>query len=285
MEKEEKSKAKNVETYTDDMVKILKSDKGATIKKIIHEEEERESRKEKLSPESLKNKTFMLVGTILVLVALFGAVFSFLLKEKIIVVPVKPQFTPIIFADENVFLETEDLEKEEIADLLSREVQSADVKVDGIEGIHLTENEDVIGFEEFSQRIESRFPKEAIPFVNEDFLFGSYHSKTDTKNLFILLKVRSFADIFRPFQSWEAKMFSDLYSFFDIRLTAENSYLQTKDFEDGIIDNKNARILYDKEGDIVLFYVFADDKSVVISNSQPAAAEAMLRLAGSKVKK
>ncbi len=105
------------------------------------------------------------------------------------------------------------------------------------------------------------------------------------KDLFILLKVRSFNDVFNPLRAWENKMFSDLHGFFGIPVNAYTSYLLTRGFEDGIIQNKNARILYNTEGKIVMMYVYADENSVIIANTEEAVKEVMLRLAASKVRK
>jgi hypothetical protein len=80
-------------------------------------------------------------------------------------------------------------------------------------------------------------------------------------------------------------MFSDMRGFFGISLSADTKYLLTKNFEDGIVVNKNARILYDKDNNIVMMYIFADDNSVIITNSTNAAREVILRLAASQIKK
>jgi len=80
-------------------------------------------------------------------------------------------------------------------------------------------------------------------------------------------------------------MFYDLHGFFGIGITSETNYLLTKNFEDGIVENKNARILYDNEGKIILMYVFADDTSVVITDTQETVHEIMLRLASGQIKK
>ena len=72
--------------------------------------------------------------------------------------------------------------------------------------------------------------------------------------------------------------------FVGIDLSAETNYLFTKDFEDGIIENKNARILHNKDGGIVLMYIFADENSVIITSSQPATHEIILRLASAEKK-
>jgi hypothetical protein len=79
-------------------------------------------------------------------------------------------------------------------------------------------------------------------------------------------------------------MLSDLHGFFGINISSDTNYLFTKDFEDGIVENKNARILYDKDGNMVMMYIFADESSVVITDSTQTASEIMLRLASAEKK-
>ena len=80
-------------------------------------------------------------------------------------------------------------------------------------------------------------------------------------------------------------MFYDLHGFFGTDITVDTTYLVTKDFADGLVVNKSARILYDKDGKIVLMYVYADDTSVIITNTQEAAQEIMNRLSAGQIRK
>jgi len=104
------------------------------------------------------------------------------------------------------------------------------------------------------------------------------------RDLFILIKMRSVADVFDPMQKWEAKMFSDLHGLFKTDINADTAYLLTSDFTDGIIQNKNARILYDKNGNIVMMYVYITNDTLIITNSESAVAEVISRLASGQIK-
>ena len=106
-----------------------------------------------------------------------------------------------------------------------------------------------------------------------------------SKDFFILLKARSTDDIFDAMRVWEKKMFSDLRGFFGVDLTLTTKNLLTANFEDGIVENKNARVLYNSDKDIVMMYVFANDTSVIITNTKKTAREIMLRLSLSQIKK
>ncbi len=287
MSEDNKIKSKIVETYAEDMAKVIEDDREGLIKKIIHGEEEHEKEKLELSPESRKNKALMFSGLILILVALALASFLFFYKSNIDITPVAPQFVPIIFHDKSVFLEVKDFKKEEIMATVFKEVLTTEVKDEGIEGIYLSSNKSVIGLKAFLTLIKSSFSPIEGNFVNDNFLMGVV--KGETNNFFILFQVRDFIDIFNSLRAWESKMFFDLHGFFGIDIGPETKYLLTANFEDGIVENKNARILYtENEGqkkEIVMMYVFINDSSVVITNSQNATHEIMLRLASSRIKK
>ncbi len=283
MEKEEHLRVKGVETFTDDMVKTLANEKGSTIKKIIHQEEEKEVRKKNLSPESLKNRTFMIIGFILIIMALIAMASAALLGEKTAVVPLETPFAPAVFTDKNSFNEIKDLTAKEILSLIAAQVSGTDVKQNGVTGIFLLRNGQPLRFPDFVSLIKGHFPSDGFSAV-KDFMLGAYNGQSG-RDLFLLLKTASFSDIFNPLRAWERKMFSDLSGMFGKDLTAENKYLQTKDFTDGVVQNKNARILYDASGGIALLYMFADENSIIITDSIQTAEEIMSRLSSGKVAK
>ena len=272
-----------VETYAEDMAKVIEKGEGGIIKKIIQEEEEQEAIKKNISPESKRNQLFMIIGAVLILFAIVLLFSLSALKNKISTVSVTTQFTPIIFTDKIEYKEITELTKEKIIQTILNEINATDVKTGGVEGVYLTENKKIIGLRRFVELIQGNFVIDQNTFVDDNFLLGI--ANKETKDLFFLLKTRSFLDIFPAMKSWESKMFYDLHGFFGVDINADTNYLLTKDFEDGVVNNKNARILRDNNDKIVLEYVFADDTSVVITNKDEAAQEIMLRLASGQVKK
>lgn len=283
MEKDKKIEHKIVETYARDIAEVLENDKAGLIKKIIHGEEKHEEEKENLSFDSKKNKLFIFASFLLIFFALI-ILFFFLLKKENNITLVENQFIPLILNDQSTFLEIFGLKKEEIIQTVLNEINTTKVKVGGVEGTYLIENKQIIGLRRFISLIKSNFIQgDNTLFVQDNFLLG-FVNNTESKNLFILLKVRSATDIFSALSVWEGKMFSDLSGFFGINISADTNFLLIKDFQDGFIENKNARILYDKNGNIVMMYIFADDNSIVITNSQNAAHEIILRLSSSQKK-
>lgn len=279
---DQNNKNKIVQTYVDDMTDAIEHSQGGVIKNMIHEQEASEILKKELSPESKKNKFFMLISFVLVFCATLLLSFFYFRTHNNTVEPEK-QFQQLIFNDASTFTEVKDLTKDQIAQTVLNKVNNTKVKSGGVEGIYLTENQNIIGLRKFIDYIKGNFVAGDLVFVGDNFLMGVVNG--ETKNFFILIKVRSTADVFDAFQAWENKMFSDLQGFFDIAISPETKYLLTKEFQDGIIQNKNARILYDGDNEIVLMYIFADDNSVVVADNENAVREVMLRLASSQIKK
>ena len=282
LEKKELKTVK-VKTFAEDMTKAIEHSEGGMIKKVIEEQEAVEQNQNNASPEKKKNVVFMVVGFSLLFVAFFMIVLITVFKDSFFTVSVNQQFVPIIFTDQNSIKEIAGLQKDKIVEVVTNEINTAKIKSGTVEGLYLTNNQKPVGFREFISAIKGNLTFENLTFLNNNFLIGI--ANENQNSLFFLLKMRSVGDIFDGMRVWEKKMFYDLHGFFGIQINADNNYLLTKDFEDGIVQNKNARILKDKEGNIVLMYVFVEDTSLVIANSEDVVKEAILRLAGNGIKK
>ena len=302
---------KNIETYADDLAKAVEGDEPGLIKKIIDDQEEKEKFNENYSPTSKKNKSYMLISLVLIILALVVFYLIMYFHQEIFTANVAPQYSPLIFTNQNQFLEVGGLNKDQIAQTVSNEINKMEIKTGGIEGIYLTENKKVIGFKEFIKLINGNITPDQMNPVNDNFLIGGTNnnivtpsvspgspetatstdpSARDTLSLsekkpFFLLKTISFVDVFSTMKAWEIKMLFDLHGFFGIYLNTDTNYLFTKDFDDGFIGNKNARILHDKDGNIVLMYIYVNDNSVVITDNETTANEIMAQLAASKIGK
>lgn len=278
-----------VETFANDMAEVIENDNEGLIKKIIQEEEGHEEEKKNLLPESKKNKILMLLGAIFIIVSMV-ILFFLILNNGNKTVTVEKQFVPPIFNEKTSLLEVGGLKKDEIAQAVLKEINTTEVKDGGVEGIYLSENKQIIGLRRFLSLIGSSFdPGENTLFVNDNFLMGVVNVKAGDvrasgEGFFLLLGVRSTADIFDALRAWEGKMFLDLHGFIGIPLSNDTGYLLTKSFEDGVVENKNARILYDNNGKMVLAYVFTSDTSVTITNSAEAVHEIILRLTSASQK-
>jgi hypothetical protein len=284
-----KPKVVLVETYAEDMASVISSDAGSMVKKIIHSEEEHEAEKQNFSPQSKKNKIFILVGFLLLIVALALTLFLLSTKKTYNTVSAQPQFIPLVFTDKSTSLEIAGFKPADIAQAVFSEISNTNITSGDVEGIYLTENKQTIGLRRFITLIGSHFAPDNNPLlVSDNFLMGVIKNQPNVATnagtgFFLLIKVRSATDIFDSLRAWEPNILTDLHGFFGLNISNTTNYLFTKNFTDGIIDNKNARILYDQNGNIVLMYIFADDNSILVTDSQNAANQIILRLTSSQV--
>jgi hypothetical protein len=276
-----------VETLAGDMAKALENNQGGVIKKIIEGEEEREKEKKNTSPESRRNKIFLVTSICLILAG--GALLSYFWSGRPAgTAAIAPEFTPLIFTDKSDFVESAGLKPKEIIQSLENHADTSGLKPNGIVAVYLTLKGEKVGLRQFLSLLKMNFAPDTNPIlVKDSFMVGRVNvegSEEKAKGFFILLQARSAGDIFDSLRIWEEKMFYDLHDFFGESVTAANNYLLTKDFEDKIVENKNARVLADNEGNIVLMYVFADNDSVVIADSPEAVREIILRLGAKQTK-
>ncbi|MEX2052341.1 MAG: hypothetical protein WD991_01420 [Candidatus Paceibacterota bacterium] len=283
MDKENEVKHLAVETYAEDMAQVIQDDREGLVKKIIHEQEQREAERKNFSPESKKNKFYMFLSIVLVFSAL-GILFFSILKNETTSVEIQDQFVPFLPSEKSFFIEVAAFDKTEIASSIRNELARSDLRQGGVEGIYLTKNKTAImGLREFISIFEMSFVPGDPALISDSFLIGI--TNIEQKELFFLFKVRSMLDIFGPMRAWEREIFPELYDLFGFELNSENNYLLYKEWQDGVIENKNARILTESGGNIVMMYVFADDASVVILSGRNGAKEVMLRLQQSQIKK
>jgi hypothetical protein len=289
MESENKKKNVVVETFAQDMAEVLKDDREGLVKKIIHGVEEEEAAKRNASPVSKQNKRF-LATSVAFLVIGFGLLTYFALNQEVKTVPVEDQFIPFIFNDKISYVEVGGFKKDEIAHTVRNTINNTAVKPRGVEGVYPIVNSNFVNMREFFSLFKSTFapPKEEI-IVSDRFMMGIVNvgeaeaSGETRPGFFMILKARSVPDIFPAMRAWEPEMFFDLHGFLGYKLSSDTAYLLNKDFTDGLVENKNARFLYDKDDNVVLMYIYADDTSVVITDSEEAVDELVLRLSSGEV--
>ena len=271
---------KIVETYAEDMAKVLGDNQVGLIKKIIHEEEMNEEMKKKLSPESTQNKLYMTFGFLFLLIALLIWL-SVLFKNEPAPIIVEENFTPLVTLDKSSFVDITSLSKNQSVNRILSQVKNSLVKDGDLEGIYLTSENKVLGLRDFSSLLENSLVYGETGVFGDNFLLGFLKNQNQNSSLFILIKVKSFQDSFSNMRNWEPKMYIDLGELFNL---SGDNYLLTEEWSDAFIENKNARILYDKEGSIVLTYVYIDDNSIVIATTKEVVGEVMNRIFSSKIK-
>jgi hypothetical protein len=279
--KSSKIKEDMVETFAGDVAGAIEESHGGLVKQLIKEEETRDAEKIAELPEYKLNNIFM-IGSLLLFILAGGIIFYFI-PAKTAPAPVVLNMPPLmIFTDQNTDVDLSDLNANEVLQKINDASRDSLVKRGGIEGFNLKKSGQLVGLRKFVEITESNFVPGSLDFVADNLLVGTMNIDDTRHGTFMIIKARSMQDIFGPMRLWESKIFADLHDMFGVNLNADTSYLSSKEFDDEIIENKNARVLHDKDGKIVLIYIFADDTHVVITDDNDLIHEVITRLAGSR---
>lgn len=276
---------KGVHTLSDDISHEAEAGTPGTIRAIIDSEEGKEIEKENVKVGYTVNQLYMIFGFIaLVLSAGLIYYFIFFIAKNNTTVNQFPSSVKNIFlVDKTANIELANFSKTKILKIMKDEAEKVSLPEGKIQTFNLLENNQIISLARFLQIIEANISLPEGNIFSHDFMYGVF--KSEGNYPFFVFKVKNMKDAFTTMANWENKMLYDLGGIFGYELNSDTQYLLTKDFEDEIVKNKNARVLRDEFGSVVLMYVYIDDTTIVISNSAVIAGEIIERGAQSRVRK
>jgi len=142
--------------------------------------------------------------------------------------------------------------------------------------IFTDESEVILTPEKFFKSIGTSAPFGFSAFLTNRFMFGFYSMEKNEP--FIILKIKSYENVFALMLKWENTIKDDL----NIILpngTSQNELI----FQDKIIKNHDTRILYDQNGQIDILYSFLDKETIIITSSMETFEEILERLSSPKL--
>jgi len=142
--------------------------------------------------------------------------------------------------------------------------------------IFTDENKNILTSEQFFESIGVNTPFGFSTFLTDQFMFGTY--SFERSEPFIILKVRSYENIFALMLKWEKTMNNDL----SVLLLSDNPPTDSV-FQDQIIKNHDTRILYGQNRQIDILYSFLDKDTVIITSSVDTFEEILRRISSPKL--
>jgi hypothetical protein len=291
--KEKTSKIQNIHTYQSDMADLVRNEEASVIK-ISLAEQKRKVEQTSIAEGKIsnpKNILWILGGIIFIIFAILGVVF--LTKKTTtdsIVTPIVTKIQGLISYDDQSIIDVTNITtKDEFVKLVKTELEKKP-KTGLIKAIFLKSNDKLLTTNEFLNLAKLNMPGNLSRSLEDQFMMGTFFSKKNNSNLeekqhlFLIFKTTSYSQAFAGILEWEKIMFSDLFSLFNIEITAERQTLVETPFKDLIIQNKDVRTLVDVNGVSVLYYLFIGNDTFIITDNQEAIKEITLRLITKNIK-
>jgi flagellar basal body-associated protein FliL len=280
-----KKEKEGLRTYATDFGKSISGERGDMIRRAIADEE-RKAQAAKAQTLASKQNILLLVGSVLsILIGIGAIIFLAIGNRPKTIEPSAAKVPSIVFADASVEIPFTGLSKEQLVAQATAAIEKK-ISSSSIENIFFTEIRSGMKYlttaKTFLSLISKTVPTQLTDGLENTFMFGAYDNAG--KNApFLIFKTDAYNDAFAGMKEWEARLFDDTYQLFGIATTGENANLLQAKFTDATLMNKNARVLRNSAGTIVLLYAFPDEQTIVITTDPVALTEVSTRLTSQKV--
>jgi len=276
-----------IETYMSDMADAVRNQEASVVK-IAAEEQKRRERGGyyKNGPQKKSNlKPWFTIGGIILILGAIFIFYSLSQKKKSANEPVEVVAidNSLISYDSKVNLDATNITtKDGLTNLVNKSLDQKSAP-QSIKEINLTKQDgdtvSNLSLNDIFSILKTAAPGSLLRSFGENYMLGIYTppNQDESNNLFIIMKTKDYDLAYAGMLSWEKTMVSDLFSLFHIDIS-HNSDLLKKPFSDIIIKNQDARVLDNNTGEGILYYIFPNKDTMIISNNQQAINEIVTRL-------
>lgn len=269
-----------IRTFSSDLADAVRKNEMSVIKVAMAEQKRREEDAMLRSPGSTKNKTYIVLTMICLLLGGGGVWYALHKKQSVapIVIPTETKIQAIIPADATTSIEVGGTDQGKVEDLIRAAVTNISGNEGGIVDIYFTDSsggtKKTITAGDFFTAISSAAPAPLVRSLTPEFMLGVY-TKSELRHPFLILRTTDYDTAFANMFTWERKLFTDFYQPFAFK-GDENTF--TGKFGDLIVENKDTRILRSADGTIVLIYSFVDEHTILLTDSVESFVEVLHRL-------
>ncbi len=278
---------KTIHTYASDMTEAIRDNEASVIKIALAEKDKRERdeiyKNAKGTP--LSRTVLTIGGIVLIFVAIGISYFLFKKNNNISSAPtnIVTEVSTIVPYDEKVDVDVTNISSQfDFSDIIKKEVANT-TKAGTIKVILPEQNiagvTQYVSLSDFLGIMKTSMPDSLERNLGDAYMIGSYTDTSDSRaHLFLVFAVKDYNQAYASMLSWEKTMLNDLFALFRVDVSGDRSALFEKSWADILVDNKDARILYDNLGNDILYYIFPDKNTLIITDNQETIKELTARL-------
>lgn len=269
-------------TYASDIAEMMKREKGSIIKIALAEQKRRDEYKQKKDPTSTKNLIVIILGLILIVGGIMIFIYSIVNRAKPVnVTNISTTLPTLIFTENQAQIDMTTMNRAELINAIKSQLDNKTLALGTINNLFVsykTTGGDIqVPSTIFLQKLGITAPNSLIQNLYPNFMLGVY-SEGSGNNLFLIFKVKDFNDTFLAMREWESTMLGEFVRPFYIDTSAYGKTIFSKEFVTETLFNKEARLLKDSTGKVLLSYVFLDPGTVMITTQTDALQEVIKRL-------
>ncbi len=271
-----------VRTYATDIGEMMKREKGSVIKIALAEQHRRDEFKRKMDPTATKNVVVMIVGIMLIVGGIMVFIYTLMNRAKPVEVTNFASNLPSFFFTENqVQIDMTELNRTELVDAIHGEVARTTLVPETFNNLFISYKSAVgqaqVPANVFFQKLGVEIPDGLFQNLYPGFMLGIY-SETSGNDLFMIFKVKEFNETFLAMREWESTMLSEMIRLYDVDTSTYGKAIFSKEFETVTLFNKEARVLKNDAGKVILSYIFLDPQTVMLTTETPGLEEVIKRM-------
>ncbi len=279
--KETKKVGIGIRTYAADIADIMRKEKGSVIKIALAEQERRQAYKESKDPTSTKNLIVILLGVMFIVAGILIFVYTIMNREAPVPV-VTPVGSPsLIYSENQTQTDMTNLTRGNLFSTINTTSKAAFAENETITNMIITNQTSVgrsiVSLNILFSKLGIKVPESVLNNLTGQFMLGVYKVE-DEGNLFLIFKVRDFNQSFSAMKDWEVSMINDLVRLFQIDPKSFTGDIFFKEFQTSVVFNKEARSLYDDDGNLVFSYIYLDRNTVLMTDHSASVEEIVKRI-------
>lgn len=284
---------KTIRTYLSDMADTVRENDISVIKIALAEQNKHEREdlyKQIGSSNSKKTFWFIIGGIIFMALAIFGIYYLNQIKSKNNLPQIIEKEESIISYDErkDVNVSAQDDLTSKISETLTE--KSSLNKNSIIKYISLTKESNGVKENLLTKNIfpllSLTAPSSLVRSFSDLYMIGTYIKNTNAgvetvdgkPSLFIIFQTNDYSLTYAGMLEWEKILASDMLLLFNLNTKESRRQIGERQWKDVIINNKDARVLFNEDGLPILYYLFIDKGNLIITDNQESIKEIADRL-------
>jgi hypothetical protein len=262
---------KVLRTYTSDMAQVIRDNEISAIKIAMAEKEKKDEDLLYRKSEGTNKSKILLISVGIIFIIASILISYFLLKKKDPIetpTPFTSKIDTFISYDTSSFIDVTGIKNvNELSDLIKKENIS---EIKSVQALFFTrkinDSSITISSADFISLISENVPAPLVRSLYPKYLIGKYLDNNNLEkniSIFLIFKTNNYDQAYASMLSWENTMLRDLSVLFNLEIKNNNFEKKWKDI---VINNKDARILYGENDEVILSYVFVNKNDFVITS-------------------